>query len=792
MQRVIDATPFAAALRAVAAPLEFAAANDFARAERVRDLETSVASAAGRAAALAIPPEARRLLEGVRARFDPPLTNEDAGRAAIADSLRDLAPLRDAGYADRALARAVATLPGVGPKRAQQLAQRGLRTVSDLLFHLPTRYDDRRERKTIGALPVGSRGTFVGEVVLADFVPIRGRARIFQAVVGDGTGTVNLKWFRGGEAVASSLKKGVRLRVTGEIKRYRFDKEIIHAEIDVLGEGDEGAGDALVPEYTTPEGIPARTFRRLVASAVADYADLAPSVFPEPLATKRALPPTPDALRAIHAPGPDADPERLRARATAAHERLVLEELYLLEVGQALRHAERAQRAGIAIAGGGARSRAALAALPFTLTNAQQRAWGEIARDLALPHPMSRLLQGDVGSGKTVVAALGAVAVAEAGAQSALMAPTEILAEQHAATLRALVPDLRMALLTASVPRAEASAIRARLAAGELDLVVGTHALVQGDVRFTRLALAVIDEQHRFGVMQRAALAARAPAGFEPHVLVMTATPIPRSLALTLFGDLDVSVIDELPPGRMPTRTELLRAGEGRRVMEAVRATLARGEQAYVVYPLVEESEKVDLRAATESADAIRRALPQHRVDLVHGRQSAAERAAAMDSFKRGRTHILVSTTVIEVGVDVANATLMVVEHAERFGLAQLHQLRGRVGRASKPGVCLLVARGSSEQGEARLRAMLETSDGFVIADHDLRIRGPGDFLGTRQHGLPELHFADLVRDARLVALAREAARETVRQDPRLRRAPDLARAVEMRWGERLALVGVG
>jgi ATP-dependent DNA helicase RecG len=332
----------------------------------------------------------------------------------------------------------------------------------------------------------------------------------------------------------------------------------------------------------------------------------------------------------------------------------------------------------------------------------------------------------------------------------------------------------------------------AGLSDGSIDLVIGTHALVQEGVAFADLSLAVIDEQHRFGVMQRAALAARAPAGLEPHVLVMTATPIPRSLALTLFGDLDVSVIDELPPGRMPTRTELLRAGEGRRVMEAVRATLARGEQAYVVYPLVEESEKVDLRAATESADAIRRALPQHRVDLVHGRQSAAERAAAMDSFKRGRTHILVSTTVIEVGVDVANATLMVVEHAERFGLAQLHQLRGRVGRASKPGVCLLVARGSSEQGEARLRAMLETSDGFVIADHDLRIRGPGDFLGTRQHGLPELHFADLVRDARLVAVAREAARETVRQDPRLRRAPDLARAVEMRWGERLALVGVG
>ncbi len=789
----MDATPFAAALRAVAAPLAFAAASDFARADRVRDFEATVCAAAERAAALAVPPEARGLLDAVRARFAEPLADSGSRRKAIADSLRDLAPLRDSGYADRAIARAVATLPGVGAKRAQRLAQRGLRTISDLLFHLPTRYDDRRDPKTIGALQVGERGTFVGEVILADFVPIRGRARIYQAVLGDGTGTLNLKWFRGAEAVAGSVKKGVRLRVTGEVKRYRFDKEIMHPEIDVLGEGDGDAGEAVVPEYATPEGIPTRTFRRLIAAAVAEYADLVPSTLPEKLAAARGLPATSGALRAIHTPDADADPEALRARTTPAHERLVLEELYLLEVGLALRHAERAQRAGIAVASDGPRCRAALIALPFTLTGAQQRALDEIARDLALAHPMSRLLQGDVGSGKTAVAALAAVAVAEAGAQTALMAPTEILAEQHAATLRTLIPSLRMALLTASVPRADAAAIRARLAAGELDLIVGTHALVQEDVRFARLALAIVDEQHRFGVLQRAALASRAPAGLEPHMLVMTATPIPRSLSLTLFGDLDLSVIDELPPGRTPARTELLRGGEGKRVVAEVSATLARGEQVYVVYPLVEESEKIDLRSATESAEAIQRAFPKHRVDLVHGRQSAAERAAAMDAFKRGEAHILVSTTVIEVGVDVANATLMVIEHAERFGLAQLHQLRGRIGRGSKPGACLLVARGSSEQGEARLRAMLETTDGFVIADHDLRIRGPGDFLGTRQSGfLPDLRFADLVRDARLVSLAREAARDTVRRDPRLVRAPDLARAVETRWGERLALVGVG
>jgi ATP-dependent DNA helicase RecG len=411
---------------------------------------------------------------------------------------------------------------------------------------------------------------------------------------------------------------------------------------------------------------------------------------------------------------------------------------------------------------------------------------------------MHRLLQGDVGSGKTAVAFLAAVAAAGSGLQAALMAPTELLAEQHERTLRALVEGggpatrLDLALLTASVPRAEAERVRASLAAGEIDLVVGTHALVEEGVRFARLALAIVDEQHRFGVLQRAALS-RSLGAVSPHTLVMTATPIPRTLALTVYGDLDLSVIDELPPGRSPVATAVLRPGEGRRVADLIRETVARGEQVYVVYPLVEESEKVDLRAATQQAERIRTAFRGCHVDLVHGRLDAAARALAMERFRRGETQILVSTSVVEVGVDVANATLMVVEHAERFGLAQLHQLRGRVGRAAKPGTCLLVARGSSEESEARLAAMLETTDGFRIADADLRIRGPGEFLGTRQSGvLADLRLADLVRDARLVSEAREAALEVVRRDPALRRSPELARAVRSRWGERLALADVG
>ncbi len=792
----MSATPFQQALEALIKPLEFAARDGFARIARLPELEKNVADAAARARTLFVPLDVKQRLARIEAVFAKPLPDAEK-RATVTRVLEELAPLRDPGFAEGAIARGLGEVPGVGPRRAQQLAQRGLRNIADLLFHLPSRYDDRRAQLRIADLEVGARATFRGEVKVSDFGPRKGRQRTFSAVLGDESGVVTLKWFRGGEAVAAHVKKGVRLRATGEVRRYRFSKEVIHPEIDILREGEAGAAsDSIVPDYPAPEGIPPRTFRRWVAHAVEHYSDLVPSTLPEGLARERELPPTPEALRRIHRPERAADPEALRRRQTPAHERLVLEELYLLELGLALRHAERAREPGIPLDPSRPGVAAALAALPFRLTPAQGRAWREISADLTEPHPMNRLLQGDVGSGKTVVAALAAVAAAESGQQAALMAPTELLAEQHARTLGMLlagVPRLRTALLTASVPRAEAEAIRARLAAGEIDLVVGTHALFQSEVRFARLALAVIDEQHRFGVLQRQALAGRGPGGLHPHVLVMTATPIPRSLALTLYGDLDLSVIDALPPGRTPALTALLREGEGRRVVEQVRETLARGEQVYVVYPLVEESEKVDLRAATEQAERIGAAFPGVRVDLVHGRLEAAQRSAAMERFTRGETKILVSTTVIEVGVDVANATLMVVEHAERFGLAQLHQLRGRVGRGERPGTCLLVARGISEDSEARLAALLDTTDGFAIADADLRIRGPGEFLGTRQHGrLPDLRFADLVRDAKLVALAREAAREAVRRNPGLARTPDLARAVKMRWGERLALVGVG
>ncbi len=808
-------SPGEAAIAAVVRPLAFAASDDFAQADRVRDLEASVAAAARGALECALPREVSVVLRDVRDAFAQPLA-PDARRVEIRRALSRLARFAEPDYAERALAASPSVLPGLGPKRAAALEKRGLRSVNDLLFHLPARFDDRRSLVKVGALEVGRRATFVARVLGCGFGSRRGRAgrgagRVFEAVVGDETGTVELKWFRGGDAIQQIVRKDERLLVTGDVKRYRFSKELQHPEIEVLEAWSEespvedssalahaNALARVVPDYVAPEGLHTRALRRAVQRAAAEYADLVSGHLPAWLEEELSLPPPSQALRDLHAPAAEADVEALRERRSPAHQRLILEELYLLELGLALRRARLAREDGVAIGREGPRIHAALRELPFALTGAQRRVWEEVRGDLARPHPMNRLLQGDVGSGKTVIAYLAAVAVAENGHQSLLMAPTELLAEQHHRTLARLAAaeegaHLRVERLTASQPRLHAEAVRSELEQGGIDLVVGTHALLQEDVSFRSLALVTVDEQQRFGVVQRAALREKGAEGRLPHSLVMTATPIPRTLALTLYGDLDQSILDELPPGRTPVRTLLARAGEGRQVARMLRETAARGEQVYVVYPLVEESENADLRSATESAERIRTAFPGLRVDLVHGRLDADARGRAMERFERGETQVLVSTTVIEVGVDVPNATLMIVEHAERFGLAQLHQLRGRVGRGSRPGTCVLIARGATQDSEARLAALLESGDGFAIAEADLRIRGPGEFLGTRQHGrLPDLRVADLTRDLALLRVARRAAQRTVREDPGLRRSAGVARAVRDRWGERLALAGVG
>ena len=830
----MGSSPLQRALEVLHRPLAFASRDDFAALARLRDLDTSVVQACRKLLELAIPRDLRAELEAIARGFAAASernSQDEGARARVGDALARIEAWLGPAANEAALGRSVRELSGIGPKRAATLEQRGLGKVGDLLLHLPVRYDDRRSLERVADLEVGRHATFIAEVRSCDhsLTRVRGRLRkLLRAVVGDDSGDVGLKWFRAPDTLAATLQPGATLLVTGDIKRYRFDIEVVHPEIELIAPAPAApaarsraaksgsAADAeveappralpdldalrrVVPEYATPEGIPARTFRRWIASAVDEYADLLEGHLPDELVRERSLPEPSQALRLVHAPEADADVSALLRRNSSPYERLILEELYLLELGLALRREREQGLPGISLSAGSQAARLTRSSLPFELTNAQARAWSEIERDVSASHPMNRLLQGDVGSGKTAVAFLAAMTAIGSGHQVVFMAPTELLAEQHARTLERLaagLPEERrptIELLVSSRPRAEAAAVRTGLEAGDIDLVVGTHALVAGALRVPGLGLAIIDEQHRFGVRQRAALAALAASDAHAHVLVMTATPIPRTLALTLYGDLDVSVIDELPPGRAPTKTLLARAGEGKQVADLLRDSTARGEQVYVVYPLVEESEKTDLRAAAEQAERIRLAFPELSVDLVHGRVDAGERARTMARFERGETNVLVATTVIEVGVDVANATLMVIEHAERFGLAQLHQLRGRVGRGERPGTCVLVSRGGGKQAEARLSAMLETTDGFEIADADLRIRGPGEFLGTRQSGhLPDLRIADLVRDGRLVALAREAALESVRRDPQLRSQAPLRRAVELRWGDRLALAGVG
>jgi ATP-dependent DNA helicase RecG len=498
-----------------------------------------------------------------------------------------------------------------------------------------------------------------------------------------------------------------------------------------------------------------------------------------------------ESLRRVHEPVPALDPDELRTRRTRYHARLAAEELFLLQVGLELVRARRAERKVEPLAVDHPDVARALASLPFRLTADQQRAWAEIAADLRRPRPMSRLLVGDVGTGKTVLAFLAAVAARASGGCAAVLAPTELLAEQHLASFRALAAPLGLSVarLTGSTPPPERRSIERLLRLGELSILVGTHALLAESRPIPALRLCVIDEQHRFGVAQRALLERR---GDTPHVLVMTATPIPRTLALTVFGDLDQSTLRERPAGRPPVETRVVPRSAGRSVLRELERTLERGEQAYVVYPLVEESEKQDLQDATRGFERLCRALPGRRLALVHGRLDAREQKLAMDRFARGEVDVLVATTVIEVGVDVPGATLLVVQHAERFGLAQLHQLRGRVGRGERPGRAILIGEPKNEEASRRLAVLEGSASGFDIAEEDLRIRGPGEWLGTRQTGFhEELRLADLVRDADLVAEVREAARRLAEADPTLARHASLRAAAERRFGRRLAFAHV-
>jgi len=676
--------------------------------------------------------------------------------------------------------------------------------VEDLLYHLPFRYEDRRRMRDIASVQIGEVAGIVGEIVqLEERTVGRNRRRILEGTLRDASGLLGLVWYSHVTSYRARYRSGQRCRVYGRIDRSPAGgKCIVHPDIEP--NPDSAANAGIVPVYEKPTTMPVATMRRIAQRAAADFADAVPRVIPAALVADAQIADPGLALRALHNPAPDADVDRLNQFASRAHRALVFDELFFLQLGLGLKRRQIAREAGLPLTGGGDLLKRLAAALPFKLTGAQRRVIAEIRADLGRPHPMHRLVQGDVGSGKTVVALFAALAAIEQGYQAAFMAPTELLAEQHHRTLTGLTDGLgiRTALLTGEAGRGKRSALRTALENGETQLAVGTHALIQAGVRIPRLAVGVIDEQHRFGVLQRAALTQLRgdPEGPVPHILLMTATPIPRTLAMTIYSDLDVSLLDELPPGRQPVRTHIVNEAARKQLYDKVKEHLARGRQAYIVYPLVEKSEKEDLRDATTMCTALRETVfagTNTHVALLHGRMKADEKEAVMRRFRDGDIHVLVTTTVVEVGVDVPNASVMVIEHAERFGLSQLHQLRGRVGRGDSEAICLLVAPyvGDRESDTyRRLKAMATTTDGFKIAEVDLELRGPGDFLGTRQHGLPDFRVASLIRDTRTLAEARDAAERWLTLDPHLQspESAPLRQVLEHRWKGRLGLAEIG
>ncbi|MGZ8439208.1 MAG: ATP-dependent DNA helicase RecG [Candidatus Deferrimicrobiaceae bacterium] len=673
---------------------------------------------------------------------------------------------------------------GVGPRLAERLAARGIRTPQDALFFFPKGYEDRRKIVPLRSLTPGMTVPVKGQIL-----GVRGGGRgwggrrFLEVALSDGTGRLSAKWFHFHPSLAERFRVGETVALCGTVRLFQFRTEMHHPEI--LGGGDEDDPvnmGRIVPVYPDVEGIPQRTLRKIQWEVVRKYAATEKEFFPPWMLESAGVPPIHESLETLHFPVAVADAASLLAFSAPPQQRLIFGELFYIQWVLARRRSGVLQEAAEPLPWDREIVDEIKRRLPFRLTEAQRRVLNEILKDMSRPNPMHRLLQGDVGSGKTIVAWVASMVAWRKGAQTALMAPTEILAEQHFHRFSALCRGLpaKILLLTSSLPAKERERARKEIRGGEADVVIGTHAIIQEGVEFRKMALGIIDEQHRFGVLQRAAL--RGKGRLSPHLLVMTATPIPRTLAMTLYGDLDVSVIDEMPPGRTPVETRVVTDNQRNEAWERVRRDLQSGGRAYIVLPLVEESEKLTLRDARRTYERLRQVFPGEGVGLLHGRMKADEKESVMRSFQKGEIRLLVSTTVVEVGVDVPEATVMMVEHAERFGLSQLHQLRGRVGRGSRPSACFLMAEGKQgEEAAARLSVMEQTNDGFRIAEEDLKIRGPGDFAGVRQSGIPDLVFSDIVRDARMLAKSREIA------DLLLERDPDLSRpehAGLKRWME--------
>jgi ATP-dependent DNA helicase RecG len=835
-------TPFQEWLDRVARPIEFASRDEGAHLGAVKNLDSFVFSQVLTALAQHTCPsgiESRLLsLRDLFADSFPTLPPDEQRRrlqeaSTIVRALRKAAesppetkqsesvfhpPVLDAAPDVR---RGLWNLPirfvkGVGPKRTGLLQRLGIETVEDALWTVPWRYEDRSVMTPVGNLVPGMVTSVCGMIIKNEAKQTRNRRlSVLEVVIEDPTGRVQMVFFNQ-PYLEQMLAVGRRVMVSGRVIAGRqgwMVPRLEAAQYEVIGEETEATLHVgrIVPIYHETKGWTSRQMRVLTKGLLEEYAGDLREHLPVAVRARQRLMPIREALEDVHFPRPGADLRLLELGKTSAHRRLAFEELFLLQVALAMRQRSvQDETKGLRFNPRTPLLDKLARLLPFRLTTAQDRVIRDIFRDMISPRPMNRLVQGDVGSGKTVVALHAVVMACGSGYQAALMAPTEILAEQHhrnlAGTLEVL--GLRVALLRGGEKAAVKKAQVAQLASGQIHVAIGTHALIQKGVAFKSLGLAVVDEQHKFGVLQRKTLIEK---GYRPDVLVLTATPIPRTLAMTVYGDLDVSTIDVLPPGRKAVRTFLFGEAQRRRAYQILRDELRSKRQAYVVYPLVEESEKVDLQAAIQGAERLQKEeLAEFRVGLLHGRLRAAEKEAVMADFKAGRIQVLVATTVIEVGVDVPNATVMLVEHAERFGLAQLHQLRGRVGRGTQQSYCLLMAasvgrvplstgRRPTGSGEAvstareRLEALVQSNDGFVIAEEDLRIRGPGEFFGFRQWGMPEFRVASLVRDGELLQQARQEALVLLKQDPQLQAAmhQGLREAMLRKWERKLELGSV-
>jgi len=732
-------------------------------------------------------------------------------------------------------ATSVQYVKGIGPRLAEVLAAKGIHTVDDLLHYLPFRYEDRLNPRGIAELRAGEMATVIAEVRNSGLFRTR-RMPIFQMTAGQGRARLKCIWFNA-TYLRDRFKPGQTVALYGKVEQdhYGGELQIVQPQFEILGDADDTSSDAaaqkaaasleigrIVPIYESAgQGrLSSHWFRRIIHTTLETLPPDLPDPIPEAVRQHLSLISPREALWKVHWPEPGESLQDLQSSRTPAHIRLIFEELFFVELGLELKRRQQKAQTGIAFRlDEGVRS-AIKKILPFHPTGAQKRALKEIASDMAQPSPMRRLLQGDVGSGKTLVAFEAAIIAIENGYQVALMAPTEILAQQHYFSARRILEHAgyRVVLLTGSLEDSQKRDIRRHIVQGDAQLVIGTHALIEQKVEFAKLGLVIVDEQHRFGVLQRFKLMKKtgepgnshvgraAPgrpaeqssaASPEPDVLVMTATPIPRTLALTLYGDLDVSVLDEMPPGRVPIVTRCLPDDRSPEVWDFVRKQAAAGHQAYVVYPVIEENEETELKAAIKMYKELsKKIFPDLRVGLLHGRMEPDLKDQVMRLFQKGELDILVSTTVIEVGVDVANATVMVIEHAERFGLAQLHQLRGRIGRGAAKSCCILMTGGKvSEDGERRLDAMVRTTDGFQIAELDLELRGPGEFFGTRQAGLPSFQVANLIRDRQLLEAAKlEAASVLAGPNAEISKE-EIDRAVRhmrTRWQGTYGLVEVG